>query len=390
MRTVDDAERRARLGVRHALAPDHRVDDPVAAAEAVLALHGTDPASTVLSVLARAPRLDVGDVAAALYDDRSLVRVLTMRRTVFAVRTDRAPDCLAACDGVAATERRKLVKAALDAGVDDPEAYVERVEAEALAVFDDLETVTTKDLAAASDLLAQRLVIGSGRWTAEVAVASRVLTVLSARGLVVRGRPRGGWTSTQFTWSRSDRWAPVLAERPDPQEAAVRVAGAWLARHGPATLDDVQWWSGWTRSRTRAALAALDTVEVETSAGPALLLAEDADPVDDPGTWTALLPALDPAVMGWKHRDHLLGPHREELFDVNGNAGPTVWVDGRVVGGWAQRADGEVVVDVLEDVGAEARAAVDDRAAALTARLGDVRLAARARGWTPVEKRLRA
>ena len=93
--------------------------------------------------------------------------------------------------------------------------------------------------------------------------------------------------------------------------------------------------------------------------------------------------------MGWKHRDFVLGPHRERLFDTNGNAGPTVWVDGRIVGGWAQRDDGEVAFTLLQDVGAEATTAVEQRAAELTTMLGDVRLKARARGWTDVEKALR-
>jgi hypothetical protein len=94
--------------------------------------------------------------------------------------------------------------------------------------------------------------------------------------------------------------------------------------------------------------------------------------------------------MGWKHRDFCLGAHRERLYDVNGNAGPTVWADGRVVGGWAQRDEGEVVVQLLDDVGRQTAALIDERAAALTAMLGDVRLKARARGWTPVERELRA
>ena len=94
--------------------------------------------------------------------------------------------------------------------------------------------------------------------------------------------------------------------------------------------------------------------------------------------------------MGWKHRDFCLGPHREQLYDVNGNAGPTVWADGRVVGGWAQRDDGEVVVRLLDDVGTETSARIGQRAAELTTMLGDVRLKARARGWTPVEHELRA
>ena len=45
---------------------------------------------------------------------------------------------------------------------------------------------------------------------------------------------------------------------------------------------------------------------------------------------------------GLDARDWYLGPHRPALFDRNGNAGPTIWVDGRIVGGWAQRSDGEI------------------------------------------------
>ncbi|MDQ4125852.1 MAG: winged helix DNA-binding domain-containing protein, partial [Actinomycetota bacterium] len=78
--------------------------------------------------------------------------------------------------------------------------------------------------------------------------------------------------------------------------------------------------------------------------------------------------------------------HRAALFDRNGNAGPTVWWDGRVVGGWAQHPGGEVVVRLLEDTGVEAAAAVAEEAARLEEWLGDVRVTPRFR--TPLEKEL--
>jgi hypothetical protein len=90
--------------------------------------------------------------------------------------------------------------------------------------------------------------------------------------------------------------------------------------------------------------------------------------------------------MGWKERAWYRGDHAGALFDTNGNAGPTVWWAGRVVGGWAQRPDGEVVVRLLEDVGAEARARVADEAGRLGSWLGDVRLVPRFR--TPLDKEL--
>ena len=56
IRAVNDAERRARLGRRHLLAPARAGAGLLDAARAVVALHSTDPASMTVSVLARAPR----------------------------------------------------------------------------------------------------------------------------------------------------------------------------------------------------------------------------------------------------------------------------------------------------------------------------------------------
>jgi hypothetical protein len=102
----------------------------------------------------------------------------------------------------------------------------------------------------------------------------------------------------------------------------------------------------------------------------------------------ALLPALDPTVMGWQDRSWFLGPHGLALFDVNGNAGPTVWLNGRVVGGWAQRRDGEIAIRLLEDVGADARKLIEDEASRLRDWLGEVRVIPRFR--TPTERELSA
>jgi hypothetical protein len=90
--------------------------------------------------------------------------------------------------------------------------------------------------------------------------------------------------------------------------------------------------------------------------------------------------------MGWVGRDWYLGVHGPALFDRSGNPGPTVWVDGRIAGGWAQRADGEVVYRLLEDVGSEAGTAIAAAAARLEKWMGDVRVVPRFR--TPLEREL--
>jgi hypothetical protein len=168
----------------------------------------------------------------------------------------------------------------------------------------------------------------------------------------------------------------------------VALVRQWLYSYGPGTAADLKWWTGWTMGQVKAALAELDTTPVDLDGSPGLLLADDVDPVPPAPPWVALLPALDPTVMGWLHRDWYLGAHKAALFDRSGNPGPTVWCDGRIVGGWAQRADGSVAVRMLEDVGSAARAAIADAAEQLGGWLGPVRVTPRFR--TPLERELSA
>jgi hypothetical protein len=139
-------------------------------------------------------------------------------------------------------------------------------------------------------------------------------------------------------------------------------------------------------SQVRQAVAAIGAVEVDLPGGPGWALSDDLDQTSDPGDWAALLPALDPTVMGWSDRSWFLGPHARSLFDSNGNAGPTIWLNGQVVGGWAQRADGEIAVRLLEDVGADAVKLIDAEATRVGAWLAGVRVIPRFR--TPTEREL--
>jgi hypothetical protein len=183
-----------------------------------------------------------------------------------------------------------------------------------------------------------------------------------------------------------DAWLPAgMAEVP-AEEARAELVRHWLARFGPGTVADLKWWTGWTVAQVKQALGRLEVVEVVLDDGSGFLLADDVDEVRSPGPWVALLPALDPTVMGWTGRDWYLGEHGPVLFDRSGNPGPTMWCDGRIVGGWVQRKDGEIAIRLLEDIGTEATAAVDEAADRLGSWLGDVRVTPRFR--TPLDKEL--
>ncbi len=375
MHRIEITERRARLVRRHRLAPADRATDPLTVARSLVCLHATDAVSVFLSIQARSDGLAPADVERALYDERSLVRMLAMRRTLWAVPRELVPVVFAAATkGVAATQRKRLEGFIRDSGVSTrPNAWLTRAGNAAFAAVAARGEAMTREVVADVPLLATKLRFGAGRWVTEQSAGARVLPQLAMEGRLVRGRPRGSWISPQFRWVTTEDWLGGPIEELDVAAAQAELLRRWLAAFAPATDTDIRWWTGWTARETRAALAAVPHVEVDLDGATGYVLADDLEPTPPAEPTAALLPTLDPTTMGWKERDWYLGEHAGILFDSNGNAGPTVWWDGRVVGGWSQRRSGEIVYRLLEDVGADAVAAVEREAARIGAWLGDVR-----------------
>lgn len=380
MRRFEQAERRARLAVRHHLAPGHRAPSVEAASDGVVCLHATDPGSVHLAARARVEGLSVADVDKALYVDRTLVKHLGMRRTLFVMRRELLGTVVSAAGRrVADRERRRLVKEVERAGLfEDGAAWLEQAEAATLAALDRMGEATSTELRAEVPLLAGSMTYAPHKpYGGKASVGPRVLTCLSAAGHILRASNRGGWAVSRPTWATTSNWLGAEPETPSEREARADLVRRWLARFGPATTADVTWWLGSTVTAVRQALADVGAVEVDLHGRPGLALPDDLDPVPAPEPWAALLPGLDPSTMGWFERDWYLGPHKASLFDSNGNAGTTAWWDGRIVGGWVQGADGEVVVRVLEDVGRDATAALETEAARLTDWLDGLRVTLR-------------
>jgi hypothetical protein len=389
-RQISTRERRARLAHRHHLAPRSHATDVVDVATDLVALHATDAATVHLAAWARLRKPTVTAMEQALYDDRTLVRMLGMRRTVFVVPRDSVPVIQAACtDAVAAVNRRRLGRLLVDSGItEQADTWLAEVGAQTLAALARRGAATGTELAADVPLLRTQVTMAAGKsYAGTVNLTSQILFLLASEGHIVRGRPRGSWTSSQHRWSTLAAWLPDGLATWSASAARTELARQWLRAYGPAPVVDLRWWTGWTAGDTKKALAGLDVVEVAIEGGGSgLLLAQDTAPVPDPGPWVALLPALDPTVMGWLDREWFFGPHAPALFDRTGNVGPTVWVDGRVVGGWAQHSGGEVRYRLLADVGSQTAEQVGQVAQELSDWLGPVRVTPRFR--TPLEREL--
>ncbi|NUT37083.1 MAG: winged helix DNA-binding domain-containing protein [Hamadaea sp.] len=388
MRRIPDSERRVRLGLRHRLSVPAAT--PVETARAVVALHATDPSTVYLSVLARHPAATPASIEQMLYDDRSVLRLHGMRRTLFVAPVEHVPAIGVTCGRVVAAQSRKTyLKVFAEAGVGDA-AWLADLERATEAALRARGEATAAELSTDVPLLRTQVVVAPGKpYESKQTITAWVLFLLAAEGRIARGRPTSGsWTNTQWTWAPMEKWLPGGV--PDVPEEAARadLARAWLAAYGPAPVSDLKWWTGWTLTQARQAVAAAGGVEVHLDEGVGHVLPDDVDPVAEQPPWIAVLPALDPATMGWAQRTWYLGEHTRDLFDTTGNAGPTIWCDGRVVGGWVQRPDGTIAHRLFTDVGVDAATAIEQRCGEVEAWLGDVRLAPRGRRRSPLETAL--
>ena len=355
MRHITDDERRARLARRQA-------------------------ATVHLALRARVPGVTVADVEKALYDDRTLVKQLAMRRTLFVFPRDLLPAAWgSAAARTARQQRAQLAKNVLGAGLaDDADAWIAAATAAVLELLADGVERTTREIRDQVPALDGRFSVGTPdkKWGGEFPIGAWVLTSMGAEGRVVRATNRGHWRLNKPTWTRTELW---LGEQPAPlpeEEGYAELVRRWLGTFGPGTEADLVWWLGATKTIVRRALADVGAVAVGLDGGgTGWVLPDDLEEEPPVGPWAALLPTLDPTVMGWKERGFYLdAADAPYLFDSNGNAGNTAWWDGRVVGCWVQDDDAVVRLVLRHELGADARAALEAEAERLTAWLDGVRV----------------
>ena len=319
-----------------------------------------------------------------LYASGTLLRMHGMRRTLFVFPADVAPAIHAgAASKIAAAERARTLREIGDAGIaDDPVAWLAEVEASTLKALRARGEATANELGQDEPRLRTQMLFNVGKkYEGTVGVSTRLLFTLALEGLVARGRPAGSWVSSQY------RWIPIEAVIPggfpplDPEVAPDRdrpaLAGGLRPGHG-RRHPLVHGLDRWPRCAGSSASSRSREVDLDGTTGPrprrrrgvragARAVRAPSCPDSTRRSW-----AGPTAGSSWPATP-------SHLFDTNGNAGPTVWWDGRIVGGWAQRPDGEIAHRLLEDPGADGRAAIEAEGARLREWLGPTRVTPRFR-----------
>ena len=261
---------------------------------------------------------------------------------------------------------RRIAKDAVRGGLaDDGEALARRTRA--AAVLDRLadgSALPPRQLRERAARAGGQGRLGSGQGGGRrVAGAPGARPSSGAEALIVRGRNDGHWRMSRPAWTLMSAWLGEVPEPPTADEGYAELVRRWLRTFGPGTETDIVWWLGATktavrrgagRRRCRRGVPGRRRHRLGAARRPRAGRAR-VEP------WAALLPVLDPTVMGWKQRDFYLEPARavplrhqrqRRHHRLVGRPGR------RLLGPGRGRAWCEVVL--REDVGARGRAAALD------------------------------
>lgn len=379
-------DRRRRLVARHRLESSNRAASAAGVVAALAAVHSSDPATVFLSIGARLETPDIGAIEQALYVDRSLVRHHAFRRTLWVMSPAMIDAAHASATAkIAAVERRTMLRSVIES-TDIPASTPDQATQWCAAALREVQReidiagpLTTRQIGQRLPHLTVPVILGAGTKHAGTAAAhTRILLVAGFDAVLLRTAPSGGWNSAEYAWADPSAWLGGPLGSSGVREAAATVVDAWLRRFGPATETDLRWWTGWTLAQLRTALGDVDAEPVDLGDDGSGWIAAGDRSVPEPEASVALLPGLDATTMGWKERSwYLSDAASARTFDRWGNAGPTIWRNGEIVGGWAQREDGTVAIELYTALTADEQRQLDDEIDRFRAFVGDTRIRVR-------------
>jgi hypothetical protein len=377
------------LAHKQHLLPSSYLDDVVQVTRDIVALHATSATSPYLSLWARMAVFRREMLEEVLYERRELAKVLCMRVTVHAVPSDEVPMFIQAHRAYIAKRTPPRFRGEgllVHAGLcQEAEALslLEDVQRRVLGVLSAEGPATAQEISEVLPEFSARIRHDVGKpYEGEFSIGSRLLNDMTAQGQIIRARPRGTWRSNLYEYAVLQDWLPdVDLGSVGTQQARSEIVRRYLKGFGPAAFDDVRWWTGFSKRDTQQALKPLgaDLTEVAISGlgDDFLMLRDDARRMDgfspSPTPYVFFLPSLDPYIMGYRDRRRFLDQdHSKKVFDRAGNALPTVWAGGRLVGAWDQsQADGRVIYGLFERVSPTERGLLDGQAQRLGELLGD-------------------
>ncbi|WP_337967826.1 winged helix DNA-binding domain-containing protein [uncultured Flavobacterium sp.] len=151
-------------------------------------------------------------------------------------------------------------------------------------------------------------------------------------GLVCNGRMKG----KQITYSLLEERVIKPKNKLTKEEALAKLALRYFKSHGPATLLDFSWWSGFPPTTCKLTINAielqLNSIEIDNQT---YWFGNDISVESDFRESVHFLPAFDEILISYKTREaSILSEHQSKAFTNNGIFKPIILENGKVIGTW--------------------------------------------------------
>jgi hypothetical protein len=293
-------------------------------------IFGANPVS-FLSVRARRPGIRVADLDEALLNDRSLLRVSAFRGSLFLLSSADYPLYYRALSNLLQTQGTDRLQ---QAGIDERQLFrcsflLRESQFELPRSMEQLSEVIFPALKKKYDSDVLRLLFRK----------------LCDAGVLVRTSSRG-WRGNEFAYALLEKWLPDLhLTGENPESARTEIVRRYLRTYGPASLEDIAWWTGFGNTQIQRSIGHLrrEAVRfpVEGFRDDLVGLRECVDLLKKPAQTRPpiqFLPPWDPFTFGWSNKRRIVEKEWQPwVFDHGGNAASTIVEGGKVVGIWQFR-----------------------------------------------------
>jgi hypothetical protein len=301
--------------LRHQLIEGERATLPADVVRTLAAVQGQDYLASLWAVALRTPNATEHDVEASIAR-RELVRTWPMRGTLHLVA---AEDARWMTELMAPKVIKRMAARHRQLGLDE-------------AVFDSGRAALTEALQGDRQLTRpEAYAVLEGIGIPADARRNHIFGYLAQQSVLCIAARRG----KQPTFALLEEWAPAARSLPR-DESLAQLALRYFTGHGPATEQDLMWWSGLTAREIRSGIAMVASELEETVVdGVSHWSGPGAAPSLD-GAGVHLLPSFDEYLLGYRDRSAVLDPSHATGVNPGGNGifNPLVVIGGRVRGTW--------------------------------------------------------
>jgi len=318
---------------KHHLTNDSRIDDIIQITDNICGLHSTRLTTSYLSLFERTNNFQKTDFERELYINRTLGRVRGMRRTLFIHTRDMIPIIYAATC--------KL-----------NEKYVEKYMEFHKISLSEYQEISKKII----NILKGRE-LSAPEIRKELDSKSNIPAIIHLMcnyGLLIRGKPIRDWKDHRNKYVLfKEYFTNIDLNIVNEKQAIAILVEKYLKAYGPASENDISWWTGLTKTEIREALhyieSGINKIKISSIKGTFLIFNSDIQKlydinnIDYPSL--SLLPELDPYPMGYKNRDRYINANNyNKIFDRSGNITATIFLDGIAVGVWDTEKKPESII----------------------------------------------